>query len=138
MWPSGSRLNCKQVKISHLDHLVLTVADIDATVSFYRQVMCMSEVSSGDGRKALVFGQQKINLHPAGREFEPHARMPQPGSADLCFISTTSLGAVIAHLQNCGVDLVEGPVHRAGALGPIESVYFHDPDGNLIEVANPL
>lgn len=111
---------------------------MDATVSFYQQVMGMTEVSFGEARKALVFGQQKINLHPVGGEFEPKARMPQPGSADLCFIAETPLGEVIWHLQRCGVTLLAGPVRRTGALGPIESVYFRDPDGNLIEVANTL
>jgi catechol 2,3-dioxygenase-like lactoylglutathione lyase family enzyme len=126
------------VIISHLDHLVLTVADMDATVSFYQQVMGMAEVSFGEARKALVFGKQKINLHQVGREFEPKARTPQPGSADLCFISETPLSEVIEHLHRCGVALLAGPVRRTGALGPIESVYFRDPDGNLIEVANQL
>jgi catechol 2,3-dioxygenase-like lactoylglutathione lyase family enzyme len=126
------------VIISHLDHLVLTVADMDATVSFYQQVMGMAEVSFGEARKALVFGKQKINLHQVGREFEPKARTPQPGSADLCFIAETPLSEVIEHLHRCGVALLAGPVRRTGALGPIESVYFRDPDGNLIEVANQL
>jgi catechol 2,3-dioxygenase-like lactoylglutathione lyase family enzyme len=126
------------VIISHLDHLVLTVADMDATVSFYQQVMGMAEVSFGEARKALVFGKQKINLHQVGREFEPKARTPQPGSADLCFISETPLSEVIEHLHRCGVALLAGPVRRTGALGPIDSVYFRDPDGNLIEVANQL
>jgi catechol 2,3-dioxygenase-like lactoylglutathione lyase family enzyme len=126
------------VIISHLDHLVLTVADMDATVSFYQQVMGMAEVSFGEARKALVFGKQKINLHQVGREFEPKARTPQAGSADLCFIAETPLSEVIEHLHRCGVALLAGPVRRTGALGPIESVYFRDPDGNLIEVANQL
>jgi catechol 2,3-dioxygenase-like lactoylglutathione lyase family enzyme len=126
------------VIISHLDHLVLTVADMDATVSFYQQVMGMAEVSFGEARKALVFGKQKINLHQVGREFEPKARTPQPGSADLCFIAETPLSEVIEHLHRCGVALLAGPVRRTGALGPIDSVYFRDPDGNLIEVANQL
>lgn len=124
-----------RLKISHLDHLVLTVNDIDATVDFYTRVLGMSEVIFGQGRRALAFGSQKINLHLAGREFEPKAAHPLPGSADLCLIAETGLAEVLAHLRGCGVNIEEGPVRRTGAVGPIESVYFRDPDGNLIEVA---
>ncbi len=124
------------MQILRLDHLVLTVADIDLTCRFYERVMGMEVVTFAGGRKALAFGQQKINLHPHGREFEPKAQAPTPGSADLCFITDTPLDEVIAHLQACGVPVLEGPVARTGAVGPITSVYFRDPDLNLIEVSN--
>ncbi|WP_313450374.1 VOC family protein [Stutzerimonas kunmingensis] len=126
------------MNISHLDHLVLTVADIETTVDFYTRVLGMQAVTFGEGRKALVFGNQKINLHQAGREFEPKAERPTPGSADLCFIDATPLAEVIAHLQAQQVAIVEGPVQRTGATGPIRSVYLRDPDQNLIELSNPL
>ena len=126
------------MQISHLDHLVLTVRDLAETEDFYCRVLGMQVVSFGEGRKALAFGQQKINLHQAGREFEPKAERPTPGSADLCFIVVTPLDAVIAHLERQGVAVVEGPVQRTGATGPIRSVYLRDPDQNLIELSNPL
>lgn len=126
------------MKISHLDHFVLTVSDIDASSAFYQRVLGMEEVRFGEGRLALVFGQQKINLHQRGKEFKPHAQHVQTGSADLCFIASTSLEDVIAHLAAENVALLEGPVSRTGAVGTIESVYFRDPDGNLIEVSNYL
>lgn len=126
------------MQIDHLDHLVLTVADIDAIVDFYSRVLGMQALTFGEGRKALAFGQQKINLHQAGREFEPKAERPTPGSADLCFIVATPLDAVIAHLERQGVAIIEGPVQRTGATGPIRSVYLRDPDQNLIELSNPL
>jgi len=126
------------IEIDHLDHLVLTVADIDATCAFYERAMGMQTVAFAGGRKALSFGNQKINLHQAGHEFEPKARVPTPGSGDLCFIAATPLDAVIAHLDACGVAMEEGPVERTGATGPLMSVYFRDPDGNLIEVSNFL
>jgi catechol 2,3-dioxygenase-like lactoylglutathione lyase family enzyme len=122
--------------ISHLDHLVLTVQDISATVAFYTEVLGMKSVSFGQGRVALTFGHQKINLHQKGNEFEPKAHAPTPGSADLCFISLLPMEDIIATLTRHGVTITEGPVHRTGALGPILSVYFRDPDGNLIEVSN--
>jgi catechol 2,3-dioxygenase-like lactoylglutathione lyase family enzyme len=123
------------INIDHLDHLVLTVKSIEATCDFYHQVLRMEIVTFGNGRKALVFGSQKINLHEQGREFEPKAFQPTPGSADLCFITETPLTEVIEHLQMCGVTILDGPVERSGAVGPITSVYFRDPDLNLIEVA---
>ena len=126
------------MQIDHLDHLVLTVADIETTVDFYTRVLGMQAVTFGEGRKALVFGQQKINLHQAGREFEPKAERPTPGSADLCFIVATPLAEVVAHLQAQGVAIVEGPVQRTGATGPIRSLYVRDPDFNLIELSNSL
>ncbi len=124
------------MKIDRLDHLVLTVRDVDASCAFYSRVLGMEVVTFAGGRKALAFGAQKINLHPAGREFEPKAHAPTPGSADLCLISAVPLDEAIAHLAACGVTIVEGPVVRTGATGPIRSVYFRDPDLNLIEVSS--
>lgn len=126
------------MQISHLDHLVLTVADLDATVDFYTRVLGMRPVRFGEGRKALAFGNQKINLHQTGREFEPKAERPTSGSADLCFIVATPLDEAIAHLKAQGVSIIEGPVQRTGATGPIRSVYLRDPDLNLIELSNPM
>jgi len=123
------------MRIERLDHLVLTVRDIAATCDFYSTVLGMEVVTFGAGRKALAFGQQKFNLHEAGREFEPKAEAPTPGSADLCLIAEGLLSDVIDHLRACGVPVLEGPVKRTGALGPISSVYFRDPDRNLIEVS---
>ena len=122
--------------LDRLDHLVLTVRDLSATVDFYTRVLGMTEVTFGQGRKALQFGNQKINLHEAGREFEPKAKTPVPGSADLCFITATPIADVQAHLAAHGVPVEEGPVPRTGAIGPITSVYVRDPDGNLIEISN--
>lgn len=126
------------MNILRLDHLVLTVADIAVTAAFYQRVLGMAVVTFGAGRTALAFGQQKINLHQAGREFEPKARQPTPGSADLCLIAGIGTEAVIAHLAAQGVTVEYGPVLRTGATGPIRSVYFRDPDGNLIEVSELL
>lgn len=123
------------MRIARLDHLVLTVRDIAATCDFYGRVLGMQVVTFGEGRKALAFGQQKFNLHEAGREFEPKAQRPTPGSADLCLIADGRLEDVVAHLRACGVPILEGPVRRTGAVGPILSVYFRDPDQNLIEVS---
>lgn len=124
------------IEIDRLDHLVLTVADIGRTCDFYAQVLGMSVETFGAGRTALKFGRQKFNLHQQGREFEPKADRPTPGSADLCLIATTPLDSIVAHLQAKGVAIEEGPVRRTGATGPIVSVYFRDPDQNLIEVSN--
>jgi catechol 2,3-dioxygenase-like lactoylglutathione lyase family enzyme len=123
------------VRIDRLDHLVLTVADIDATVDFYTRVLGMEAVTFGAGRTALAFGRSKINLHRAGHEFEPKAHRPTPGSADLCLIAEGPLEQVIEDLTARGVPIEEGPVERTGATGPIRSVYFRDPDQNLIEVS---
>jgi catechol 2,3-dioxygenase-like lactoylglutathione lyase family enzyme len=125
------------IRISALDHLVLTVADVEATCGFYERVLGMETITFAGSRKALRFGNQKINLHEAGREFEPKARHPTPGSADLCLLAETPLSEVNAHLESLGVPVLEGPVRRTGATGAILSVYFRDPDGNLIEVSNP-
>ncbi|MBX9960411.1 MAG: VOC family protein [Burkholderiaceae bacterium] len=126
------------MQIDSLDHLVLTVADIEASCAFYSRVLGMEVVTFGQGRKALAFGAQKINLHQAGKEFEPKAQRPTPGSADLCFLTSVPLADMQAHLATCGVTVTEGPVQRTGAQGPILSVYFRDPDLNLIEVSNRI
>ena len=124
------------MNVEAIDHLVLTVKDIDATCSFYEQVLGMTVHTFDETRKALSFGLQKINLHLYGNEFTPKAKAPTPGSADLCFVTSVPIHDVIAHLASCGVTLLEGPVHRTGARGPMVSVYFRDPDGNLIELSN--
>ncbi|WP_092496496.1 VOC family protein [Faunimonas pinastri] len=116
------------------DHLVLTVADIDRTVAFYSDALGM-EAETRNGRTALKFGRQKINLHQRGHEFEPRALRPTPGSGDFCLIATTPLADVVAHLQDRGVAVELGPVDREGALGPMQSVYVRDPDTNLVEIA---
>ncbi|KAM5191814.1 glyoxalase domain-containing protein 5 [Mantella aurantiaca] len=122
--------------IKRLDHLVLTVQNLEKTAGFYTRVLGMELVTFKGDRKALSFGVQKINLHEVGKEFEPKARNPSPGSADLCLITETPLSTVLQHLQVCGVAVEEGPVSRTGAMGEIRSVYFRDPDHNLIEVSN--
>src|SRR5512141_1337266 len=128
--------------VERVDHLVLTCRDVAATIRFYTEVLGMREVTFGDGRKALAFGQQKINLHAAGQAAQgvvgsvaAIAARPTPGSADFCLIVEQPLGVVSAHLAACGVPVDEGPVIRTGALGPIESIYVRDPDGNLVELA---
>lgn len=123
--------------ISHLDHLVLTVASIERSCAFYTAVLKMEEITF-KGRKALKFGHSKINLHEVGHEFDPKATQPTAGSADLCFITQMPLSQFLEHLHHCGVVCLEGPVRRTGACGELLSVYFRDPDGNLIEVANTL
>lgn len=122
--------------VSGLDHLVLTVADIQASLDFYTQVLGMRPETFGAGRTALHFGTQKINLHLAGAEFAPHASRPLPGSADLCFVAASSLAETVGHLQAHGILPEEGPIRRTGACGPVTSVYVRDPDGNLIELAH--
>ncbi len=123
------------MKVIGLDHIVLTVKDISTTVDFYSQVLGMTKVVFGQNRVALKFGTQKINLHQHGQEFEPKAAVPQPGSADLCLITEASMEAIVTHLQTCDVSILEGPVTRTGAVGPITSVYCWDPDQNLIEIS---
>ena len=124
------------MQIEHLDHLVLTVADIERTCAFYTRVLGMEVVRFGEGRTAIRFGRQKINLHPADDIPGLVADRPTPGSADLCFITRTPLAEVTAHLANCGVPIVAGPGPRAGAAGTIQSVYIRDPDRNLVEISN--
>jgi catechol 2,3-dioxygenase-like lactoylglutathione lyase family enzyme len=123
------------MKIDRLDHLVLTVKDLEATCKFYSTVLGMEIVSFGSGRRALSFGNQKFNVHELGNEYLPHAEHPTPGSADLCFVSAVPLSSVIHHLHACAVSVVEGPVERTGATGKIRSVYIRDPDQNLIEIS---
>ena len=124
------------MEVSHLDHLVLTVKNIEITVDFYQRVLGMKPIQFGEGRLALSFGNQKINLHQLGKEFEPKAKRVQAGSADLCFVTNTPIVEVVEHIQAQGVVIEEGPVPRTGAMGKIVSVYIRDPDGNLIEVSN--
>lgn len=126
--------------IDHLDHLVLTTANEQACIDFYTRVLGMRlEIFTGGTppveRKAFVFGNQKINLHVAGKEFEPKAHLPTPGSADLCFIADRPIAQVIETLNANHWTIIEGPVKRTGATGPIESVYIRDPDNNLIEIS---
>ena len=126
------------MNIKQLDHLVLTVKDIDATCRFYADHLWMEVITFGNNRKALRFGDQKINLHQLGDEFEPKAAKPTSGSADLCFLSDTPLEDIKAELQQAGLEILEGPVQRTGARGPINSIYLRDPDDNLIEISNAL
>lgn len=121
--------------IDHLDHLVLTAVDADATVDFYTRVLGMQLETFGAGRMAFRFGNQKINLHVRGKEFEPKAHVPVPGALDLCFIASVPLEQVIARLNDAQWPIIEGPVMRTGATGPIRSVYVRDPDLNLIEIS---
>jgi catechol 2,3-dioxygenase-like lactoylglutathione lyase family enzyme len=123
------------MRVESLDHLVLTVADVEASAIFYGRVLGVQRVVFGAGRVALQFGRQKINLHAAAAPLQPHALRPTPGSADLCFVSEVALSDWIAHLAASGVTLEAGPVARTGALGPMTSIYFRDPDGNLLEIA---
>ena len=121
-----------------IDHVVLTVRDIPASVAFYTRVLGMREVVFGGGRRALAFGRCKLNLHQAGREFEPKAAHPAPGAIDLCLLVRTPIAEVVRQLAALGAAIEAGPVERTGAQGPILSVYVRDPDGNLIELSNPL
>ena len=122
--------------IDHLDHLVLTTVDAPACIDFYTRVLGMRLETFGGQRQALRFGQQKINLHPVDNIPGLVADRPTPGSGDLCFITETPIAEVVAHLQQCGVPIITGPGPRAGAIGTIQSVYFRDPDQNLVEVSN--
>ena len=124
------------MKIDSIDHVVLTVKDIEKTCEFYSKVLGMGIVAFGEGRKALTFGTQKINLQKLGRESTLIADKPTSGSADICFVSSLPLTDVVAHLSACGVKLIGGPVERSGARGLMMSVYFRDPDMNLIEISH--
>lgn len=124
------------MKIARLDHLVLTVQNLDASVDFYTRVLGMTSETFDNGRRALRFGRQKINLHERGKEFEPKALRPTAGSADLCFVVETPLPKVVEHIQAQGSEILLGPVDRTGAQGPMESVYLRDPDGNLVELSH--
>jgi catechol 2,3-dioxygenase-like lactoylglutathione lyase family enzyme len=123
--------------IRSIDHFVLTVASIAATCEFYARALDFGvETFGADGRTALTFGSQKINLHEVGREFSPRARVATAGAGDFCLLTETPIDEVVAHLGEVGVAIEEGPVRRTGATGPLDSVYFRDPDGNLVEVSN--
>jgi catechol 2,3-dioxygenase-like lactoylglutathione lyase family enzyme len=124
------------MNIQSIDHIVLTVKDINQTCDFYSRIMNMEIVEFGNGSKALKFGNQKINLHQLGKEIEPKAYKPTGGSADLCFISTTPIEEIIKELNKKNVEIIDGPVARTGAIGKIKSIYFRDPDLNLIEISN--
>ncbi len=124
------------LKIDRFDHMVFTVRDIERTCVFYSKVLGMEVITFGGGRRALRFGDQKINLHLAGAEFDPKADPPVPGSEDVCLITKTDLDEALAHVESSGVEIIEGPCEKSGAVGPIRSFYFRDPDGNLIEVSN--
>ncbi|MEN8256723.1 MAG: VOC family protein [Thermodesulfobacteriota bacterium] len=126
------------MEISEIDHLVLTVRDIEETCLFYSKILAMKVVVSANNRVSLSFGTHKINLHKKGAEFSPKAHAPTPGSADLCFLTTTSLAEVISFLKENGVQIIEGPVQRLGAQGSLLSIYFRDPDQNLLELSKPL
>lgn len=124
------------MKVDGIDHFVLTVRDVETTCDFYSQILGVEVEASKGEPTALKFGRQKINIHQTGNEFEPKADVPTPGSGDFCLITDVPLERVVKHLASCGVEMVEGPVVRTGAVGRIESVYFRDPDGNLVEVSN--
>lgn len=124
------------IELDRLDHFVLTVRDVEASCDFYEKVLGMSREVFDLGRIALHYGRQKINIHPYPSPIEPKAAVPSPGSADLCFVAVTPMEEVIAHLTARNVPIEDGPVARSGAVGPMTSVYFRDPDGNLIEVSN--
>jgi len=124
--------------IDHIDHIVLTTRDKDACIRFYRDVLGMQLVSfrtPTEERLALKFGEQKINLHEWGREFTPRAHVAVPGSLDLCFISSIALEEVVRRLNSANVKIIEGPVAKTGARGPMRSVYVRDPDLNLVEIS---
>ena len=124
--------------IESIDHIVFTVRSVEVTCDFYHRILGMEIATFGEGRKALSFGRQKINLHQWGKEFEPKAAAPAPGTQDICLITQTPISEVVKHIEQCGVAIEDGPVRRTGASGPILSIYFRDPDRNLIEVSNYL
>ena len=124
------------MKINRIDHLVLTVTNIEKTVAFYTQNMGMDKVVFGEGRVALAFGEQKINLHQSDNTFEPKAQNVMCGSADLCFILESDIEDAMKRLTDNNVEIIDGPIERTGATGKITSIYFRDPDGNLIEISN--
>lgn len=122
--------------IDRIDHIVLTIKNIETTMAFYSTVLNMEPLTNADGRYALRFGHQKINLHQSGLEHKPHASSPLPGSGDLCLITNSPITTVMQHLQKHNVAIIEGPIDKDGAIGRLNSIYFHDPDGNLIEISN--
>jgi catechol 2,3-dioxygenase-like lactoylglutathione lyase family enzyme len=123
------------MKIDRIDHVVLTVADIEKTCEFYSRVLNMEVVTFGENRRALRFGRQKFNLHEKGKELRLRAKTAMPGAVDICLITESPIEEVVSHLRSAGVSLEEGPVEKTGAIGPMLSVYFRDLDGNLIEVS---
>ena len=123
------------MQIERIDHLVLTVQNIEVSCAFCTKVLGMKAVAFEEDRKAVVFGNQKINFHESGNTFDPKALRPTPGSADLCFIVRDPLTKIVSHLDICGIKIIEGPVERTGAKGPMTSIYIRDPDQNLIEIA---
>lgn len=136
MQPVSMESEANLMRVSGLDHLVLTVASIEASCDFYSEVLGMEVVTFGEGRKALKFGSQKFNLHEKGKEFEPKALTPCTGSADICLIVEEKLELVVSELVSKGIEIENGPILRTGAVGPINSVYIRDPDRNLIELSN--
>ena len=124
------------MKSDRIDHIVLTVASVDATIEFYSRVLGMEAITFAGGRRGLGFGQQKINLHPVANPYPERAKVPTPGAADFCMITDTPIDDVAAHLQSENVEIELGPVLKSGAMGELNSVYFRDPDGNLLEVSN--
>ena len=126
------------MRVQRIDHIVLTVADLERTIAFYERALGMKAVSFGEGRRGLAFGDQKLNLHQAGREFDPKARRPTPGAIDLCFTTDVPLEDVAAHLRRESIEIEHGPVDKVGARRALRSLYFRDPDGNLVEVSNEV
>ncbi len=126
------------MRIDRVDHIVLTVTDIEQACEFYARVLGMKVITFGENRRALAFGRQKFNLHEQGKEFNPKAKVPTPGAIDICLITESPIEDVVDHLKGTGVKIEQGPIQRTGATGPIISVYFRDPDGNLIEVSRYL
>jgi catechol 2,3-dioxygenase-like lactoylglutathione lyase family enzyme len=126
------------MRVQRIDHIVLTVADLETTIAFYERALGMEAVSFGEGRRGLAFGDQKLNLHQAGREFEPKARRPTPGAIDLCFTTDVPLEDVAAHLRRESIEIEHGPVDKVGARRALRSLYFRDPDGNLVEISNEV
>ncbi len=124
------------MKVSHIDHIVLTVRNLENTVQFYSEILGMDIIDYGDHRKALAFGNQKINLHEKGKEFEPKAHVPSCGSGDLCFVVTEKIESVKAELESHGIEIIEGIVQKTGAIGKMRSIYLRDPDLNLIELCS--
>ena len=126
------------MRVLRMDHVVLTCRDVDATIAWYERALGMRAVAFAEGRRALAFGDQKLNLHQAGREFEPKASVPTPGAIDLCFTTDVPLTEVAAHLSREGIAVEVGPVAKTGARGALRSLYVRDPDGNLVEIANEV
>ncbi len=126
------------MQLQRIDHLVLTVHDIEASCAFYSQVLDMEVVEFANRRKALAFGSQKINLQELGKTFEPKATAAAPGTMDICLLTNETVDGITSRLQQHDIPIIEGPVQRTGACGPVMSVYFRDPDGNLLELACPL